>query len=132
MLYPVCVHQDGDGSLGAVIPDFPGCFSGADDWQDLPRMVREAVEVHCEGEDLEVPAPSSLEELRDDPDYEGGQWVFVDIDPGALDTRKERIDLSVPAYALREIDAYVQAHGGNRSGFMVTAALSVARGSLRV
>ena len=80
MLYPVCVHQDGNGSLGAVIPDFPGCFSGADDWQDLPRMVREAIEVHCEGEDLEIPAPSSLDELRDNPDYEGGQWVFVDVD----------------------------------------------------
>ena len=114
MLYPVCVHQDGDGALGAVIPDFPGCFSGADDWQDLPRMVREAVEVHCEGEDLEIPAPSSLDELRDNPDYEGGQWVFVDVDPGALDIRKERINLSVPAYALREIDACVQARGGNR------------------
>ena len=23
MLYPVCVHQDGNGSLGAIIPDFP-------------------------------------------------------------------------------------------------------------
>ena len=87
MLYPVCVHQDGNGSLGAVIPDFPGCFSGADDWRDLPRMVQEAIEVHCEGEDLEIPAPSSLDELRDNPDYEGGQWVFVDVDPGALDTR---------------------------------------------
>ena len=42
MPYPVRVHQDGDGSLGAAIPDFPGCFSGTDDWQSLPRMVREA------------------------------------------------------------------------------------------
>ena len=42
MPYPVRVHQDGDGSLGAVLPDFPGCFSGTDGWQDLPRMVREA------------------------------------------------------------------------------------------
>ena len=75
MLYPVCVHQDGNGSLGAVVPDFPGCFSGADNWRDLPRMVQEAIEVHCEGEDLEVPVPSSLDELRDNPDYEGGQWV---------------------------------------------------------
>ena len=130
MLYPVCVHQDGNGSLGAVILDFPGCFSGADDWRDLPRMVQEAIEVHCEGEDLEIPTPSSLDELRGSPDYEGGQWVFIDFDPSALNTRKERIDLSVP-YALREIDAYLQAHGGNRSGFMVTAALSVARGKLR-
>ena len=54
MLYPVCVHQDGDGSLGAVIPDFPGCFSGTDDWQDLPRMVREAQDT---GDTLAVTAP---------------------------------------------------------------------------
>lgn len=131
MLFPVCVHQEDTGSLGATIPDFPGCFSGADDWQKLPRMVQEAIEVHCEGEDLEIPAPGSLEELRDHPDYEGGQWVFIDVNLDALDTRKERINLSVPVYALREIDTYVQAHGGNRSGFMVTAALSAARSELR-
>lgn len=130
MLYPVCAHQDGNGSLGAVILDFLGCFSGADDWRDLPRVVQEAIEVHCEGEDLEIPTPSSLDELRGSLDYDGGQWVFIDFDPSALNTRKERIDLSVP-YALREIDAYLQAHGGNRSGFMVTSALSVARGELR-
>ena len=131
MLYPVCVHQDGNSSLGAVIPDFLGCFSGADDWQDLPRMVQEALEVHCEGEDMEIPTPSSLDKLRDSPDCEGGQWVFIDVDPNALNTRKEHINLSIPAYSLREIDAYVQARGDNRSGFMVTAALSVARGKLQ-
>ncbi len=128
MLYPVCVHREASGSLGVTIPDFPGCFSGADDWRDLPRMVQEAIEVHCEGENMETPAPSSLDELRDLPDFEGGEWVFVDVNLDALDTRKERINLSVPAYALREIDAYVKVHGGSRSGFMVTAALSVARG----
>lgn len=131
VLYPVCVHQAKSGSLGAAIPDFPGCFSGADDWQNLPRMVQEAVEVHCEGEDLKIPAPSSLEKLRDDPNYEGGQWVFIDINLDALNTRKERVNLSVPAYALREIDAYVRTHGVSRSGFMVSAALSVARGESR-
>ena len=67
--------------------------SPAGDWRDLPRMAREAIEVHCEGEDLEVPAPSSLEELRDDPDYEGGQWVFVEVDPSALDTRIKNVNL---------------------------------------
>ena len=128
MLYPVCVHFDASGSLGATIPDFPGCFSGADDWRDLPRMVQEAIEVHCEGEEMDLPAPSSLDDLRGNPDFEGGEWVFIDVSLDALDTRKERINLSVPAYALREIDAYVQAHGGSRSGFMVNAALSVARG----
>ena len=76
---------------------------------------------------MEVPAPSSLDDLRGNPDFKGGEWVFIDVNPDALDTRKERINLSVPVYALREIDAYVRAHGGSRSGFMVTAALSVAR-----
>ena len=127
MLYPVCVHQEEGGSLGATVPDFPGCFSGADDWRDLPRMVQEAIEVHCGGEDLEIPAPSRLEELRENPDFEDGQWVFVDVNLDALDTRKERINVSIPVYALREIDAHVRAHGGSRSGFLVTAALAVAR-----
>ena len=143
MLFPVYVHQADNGSLGVTIPDFPGCFSGADDWQDLPRNVQEAIEVHCEGEDMEIPVPSQLEELRGNPDYEGGQWVFIDvnldaldtrkerINLSALDTRKERINLSVPVYALREIDTYVRAQGGNRSGFMVSAALSVVRGEVR-
>ena len=131
MLYPVCVHQADSGSLGVTVPDFPGCFSGADDWQDLPRNVQEAIEVHCEGEDMEIPVPSQLEELRGNPDFEGGQWVFIDVNLDALDTRKERINLSVPVHALREIDTYVRAQGGNRSGFMVSAALSVVRGEVR-
>lgn len=131
MLFPVYVHQADNGSLGVTIPDFPGCFSGADDWQDLPRNVQEAIEVHCEGEDMEIPVSSQLEELRGNPDYEGGQWVFIDVNLDALDTRKERINLSVPVYALREIDTYVRAQGGNRSGFMVSAALSVVRGEVR-
>ena len=53
----------------------------------------EKCRVHCEGEDLEIPAPSIPDELRGNPDYEGDQWVFVDVDPGVLDTRKERINL---------------------------------------
>ena len=86
-------------AVGGAGPDHSSTFAGDHGGPEKRR-------VHCEGEDLEIPVPSSLDELRDNPDYEGGQWVFVDVDPGALDTRKERINLSVPAYALLEIDAY--------------------------
>ena len=126
MLFPVYVHQD-NGVFGMTIPDFPGCFSVADDWQKVPGMVQEAIEVHCEGEDIELPAPTSLDELARNPDYQDGRWVFVDVNLDRVDTRKERINLSVPVYALREIDHHVQAQGGNRSGFMVTAALAAVR-----
>ena len=52
------VHPgDATHSHGAEVPDFPGCFSAADDWQDLPRRVQEAVEVWCMGEDMDLPAP---------------------------------------------------------------------------
>lgn len=81
MLYPVYVHLgDADHAHGVTIPDFPGCFSAADDWQDLPRMIQEAVEVYFEGEDLEIPEPTPLEELAKRPEYEGGAWMMVDID----------------------------------------------------
>ena len=128
MLYPIYVHVGDEGHAhGVTIPDFPGCFSGADDWDDLPRMVQEAIELYCEGEDLEIPSPSSLDDLRQDPEYEGGEWVFIDVDLAKLDTRKERINLSVPVGALKVIDQYAAEQGATRSGFMVKASLAAAR-----
>jgi predicted RNase H-like HicB family nuclease len=50
MLYPVYVHVgDADHAHGVTFPDFPGCFSAADDWSDLPAAVQEAVEAHFSG-----------------------------------------------------------------------------------
>jgi len=60
MLYPVYVHKDQDSAYGLTFPDFEGCFSAADDLQDLERMAQEAVELHFEGEDMPLPQPSSL------------------------------------------------------------------------
>ncbi len=131
MLYPVYVHLGDDRHAnGASVPDFPGCFSAADDWDDLAANIQEAVELYFEGEDMDVPAPSPLSDLvalEASGEYEGGTWVMIDIDVAKLDTRKERINLSVPRSALREIDAYADAHGMNRSRFMVDAALKQAR-----
>ena len=31
MLYPVYVHKDPDSAYGVTFPDFPGCFSAADE-----------------------------------------------------------------------------------------------------
>lgn len=64
MLYAVYVHLGDEGHAhGVTIPDFPGCFSAADSWEDLPGKIQEAVELYFEGEDLEVPRPTPLEEL---------------------------------------------------------------------
>jgi hypothetical protein len=43
---------------------------------------------------------------------------------------KERVNISVPAFALREIDDYIGRLGENRSRFLYTTALKVIRGEL--
>ena len=132
MLYPVYVHVGDDQYAHSVtIPDFPGCFSAADEWDDLPANIQEAVELHIDGEEMDIPEPSSIEAmlaLEQSGEYEGGLWMLIDIDMGRLDTRKERVNLTIPGNALREIDRYAAQHNMKRSGFMVAAALKAARG----
>jgi hypothetical protein len=45
-------------------------------------------------------------------------------------TPKERINISVPVFALREIDEHIIKLGENRSHFLYTTALKVIRGEL--
>ena len=81
MLYPAFVELgDETHAYGVVLPDFPGCFSAADEAKDLPAMVQEAVEVHLQGMDGELPEPSRIEDLRHLPDYDyDGVWMLFDI-----------------------------------------------------
>lgn len=125
MLYPVYVWPGDEGHAhGAQVHDFPGCFSGADSWEDLPRMVQEAVECWCEGEDVTLPAPTQLDQLLHHPDYEGGVWLLIDIDVTRLETKPVRLNISLPAGLVKEIDRYAAAHHLTRSGFLAGAARS--------
>jgi len=122
MLYPVYVHKDENSAWGATVPDFPGCFSAADDWDQLPNAVREAVELHCEGEDMVIPSPGSVEIYAKDKRYRGGQWVFAEIETRKLNTRAVRLNISLPENLVNEIDSYVKSSGMTRSGFLAQAA----------
>jgi hypothetical protein len=51
------------------------CFSAADELADLPGIAQEAVEVHFEGEDIEIPVPSVPEQGAADERFEGGYWI---------------------------------------------------------
>jgi len=65
---------------GVTLPDFPGCFSAADRWEDIPAKIQEAVELWFAGESLEVLVSTSLDRPRDDPQYTDGEWILLDID----------------------------------------------------
>ena len=104
MLYPVYVHHDEGSAYGAIVPDFEGCFAAADSLKELAAAVQEAAGALFEGADAEIPEPSDPEELGE---FQGGSWAFIDIDTTKLNTAKERVNISVPAFALREIDEYL-------------------------
>ena len=123
MLYPVYVHPgDESHAHGVTFPDFHGCFSAADDWADLPRLIQEAVEVYFEGETGEIPPPTPLEVLARDPAYVGGTWLLVDIDLERVNPRRVRLNVSLPAALVARIDRYAAAHHLSRSGFLAQAA----------
>jgi hypothetical protein len=74
------------------------------------------------GEDIGFTC-STVEELVAKPEYAGAVWALVDVDLSRLDSRPERINVSLPRVVLHKIDAYVEARHETRSGFLARAAL---------
>ncbi len=123
MLFPVYVHTGDDKHAhGAEVPDFPGCFSAADSWDELAGNIQEAVELYCEDEDMVVPSPTPLDKLMANPDYQGGIWMMVDIDTSKLKTKSVRLNVSLPEGLLRRIDDEARSRHMSRSAFLAMSA----------
>ena len=124
MLYPVYVHTgDAKRAHGVTFPDFPGCFAAADEWADLPAAIQEAVQAHFHGEGAQTaPEATALEVLTTDPQFAGGVWMLTDVDLDRIDTSPVRLNISLPAHLVEQIDAYARRHGATRSGFLAQAA----------
>lgn len=124
MIYPVYVHLgDANHAHGVTIPDLPGCFSAADDWQDLPAQIQEAVELYFEGETIELPKPTPLETLAKDPRYQdGGIWMLVEIDISHIRPKVVEVNVSLPAALVNRIDAAAKNRHMSRSRFIEQAA----------
>lgn len=123
MLYPVYVHPgDAEHAHGVTFPDFPGCFAASDAWDDLPAAIQEAVQAHFFGEPESVPPPTPLDRLASDPAYQGGVWLLADVDLNRIDARPVRLNVSMPAHLVKQIDAWASARHMTRSGFLAKAA----------
>ena len=65
MKYAV-VFEQGPSSVGATVPDLPGCVAVARTIDEARALIAEAIEFHIEGMRLhgeQVPAPTTLAEL---------------------------------------------------------------------
>ena len=98
-----------------------------DVFSNLVQNAREAIECHLEGLLLDkepIPAKKPLEQHLRNPDFKSGVLAVVDIDMSAISGKTTRVNITVPERFLKQIDEYAQNYNGNRSGFLVDAAMT--------
>lgn len=128
MQYPVIIHKDENSCFGVIIPDFEGCFTAGDTIEEALQNVQEAVECHLEGEDVEIPLPSALEDVAKSEDAEGGFLALAEVDLSFMEKQVERINITIPKYALLKIDkAWVKVGAKSRSKWLADLGLDKAR-----
>lgn len=117
------VHKDPDSAFGIHFPDVPGCFSAADELDDLVGNATEALALHLEGEQL--PEARPLEAVRSDID------VRQDLAEGAfllavplirLTGRTTKANITMDAGLLAAIDQTAKQRGLTRSAFLADLA----------
>ena len=70
--YIVIVHKDEHSAYGMSFPDAPGCFSAADEIDDIFAMAAEALEGWTEAmreDGLAIPEPRDFGVVRADPKW---------------------------------------------------------------
>jgi predicted RNase H-like HicB family nuclease len=124
--YIALIHKDADSDYGVSFPDLPGVISAGSNLDEARKMATEALAFHLEGlsQDGEAaPEPSSLEEIMAIAKNKDG--VAVLIEAPAAEVKSVRINITMPADVLDQIDRYAEREGFTRSGFLAQAAKKV-------
>jgi predicted RNase H-like HicB family nuclease len=132
MRFVLALHTDDNVKYGVTVPDLPGCFSAGDTFDESVEAAIEAIEAHVETlieDGGQLPDPKSLAIHKANPDLVDAVWVVIDVPVEKYFGPAEKINITVPAVALRRIDAYAQRHGETRSGFLLRAAERAMRDS---
>ena len=125
MKFVLAIQTDAGKAYGVTVPDLAGCFSSGDSLEEALENAAEAIDAHVEllaesGQEL-VPV-KSLTEHKSNPDYQGADWVIIDVPVEKYYGPSEKINITVPPIALRRIDRFTKQINENRSAFFVKAA----------
>ena len=118
------IHKEPDSDYGVSFPDFPGLITAAPTLDDARQMAEEALAFHVEGMIADgdaIPEPSTLESIMTDPSNKDGVAVLVSLKTAAA--KAVRINVTLPEDVLQTVDAYAEARGLSRSGFLARAAI---------
>ena len=121
--YIALIHKEADSDYGVSFPDLPGVITAGTDLDDARTMAAEALALHLEGMAADgeaVPEPSSLEEIMAVAENKGAVAVLIPAPAGEV--KSVRVNVTLPADVLSEIDTYAEQHGFTRSGFLAQAA----------
>ncbi len=126
---PVVIFKDEGSVYGVNVPDIKGVYSWGDSVEEALKNVRVAIISHIEtllelGEPVEI-TQSKIEDLQANPDHAGGIWALVELDLDKLDSKPERINISLPRFVLSKVDRYAAARHETRSGLMARAVLQL-------
>lgn len=128
--YQAVLEKTSNG-VSVCFPDFPGCVSGGRTYSDAMQNGRKALEFHLDGmlaDHEEVPAESDPAALDESLRHSGrGEIRIAMLEVEAPDGVRERINITMPRYVLRRIDAFAGAMNRTRSAFLSEAALSFIR-----
>lgn len=121
--YIALIHKDKSSDYGVSFPDIPGVITAGKDLDEARARAAEALAFHIEGmmEDGEkIPEPSSLEDIMAIAENKGAVAILVDAP--AEEVRSVRVNITLPADVLSQIDERAEQEGFTRSGFLAQAA----------
>ena len=62
------IYEQGPTSIGAYVPDLPGCVAAAETMEQVQKLIREAIQLHLAGmaeDGLPIPEPGTQCEYVD-------------------------------------------------------------------
>ncbi len=121
IVYHAVVHKEEDSAWGVHFPDLPGCFSAADELDEVQANASEAVTLYLEGE--QPPEPSPIEKIREMAADDLAEGAFLLAVPYVYTAnRPQRINISIDRGVLDAIDAAAALRKLTRSAFLTEAA----------
>jgi len=125
LIYVALVHKakKKGADYGVIFPDFPGAVFGGATLTAALENAREGIIFHIEGllnSGEIIPEPSSLESIEVNPEYKQGipSLVRIILPTGHV----KRLNITMDAGLIAEIDHAANLSGMNRSEFLAEAA----------
>lgn len=124
--YFALIHKDAGSDYGVSFPDFPGCISAGKTYETALHNAVEALSGHVDMMQRDgeaIPAPRDLDALKRDEDWIEWESATVTMIP-LLSTAapSQRLNISLDAALLEEIDRAAKAIGMTRSAYLARAA----------